>query len=808
MPAEDRNAPQDLRGLAHDTLRAFLGIYHERRIRTAAPGAEPGEWLNVYPPRTEDAEACGGYTPLSGVDLDRPMAAHLGILRYGRRGRTYRRFRFMAFDLDAKTVSAAQVAADAELLTAALRAEGIEPVPADSGPTGGVHLWTGCAETVDPNTVYRINAAAKRLCPSLDPSPLGNVKDGLVRPPGAAHRSGGYSTLTRHTPAEAAHLLGAGSAPAEAFERLAVRLETLAAALPTPEPGPDQTPPQLPPGAPPQTGADPYGHDGRRVPPSIAARGPRVRPVVRDAAGCPRLDMPWRPLSARTLRSLHRSPRRREDHSALKHAAARGMAMSGWTQAEGLMAVRDQQATPALEWLRSERQSDGSRRPRSAQETETLWERVWWLAVEDASRMPRRPEDDGRQVTESDEVRTAVADLFARMQAAGAARWLRQSGPADCAVLLALAWLMLTSGSVDISANIRRVGVLAGYSGQTAAQALWRLHRDGWILFTEEAQRRAGKARRVTLATSHECPEHDLHRCAVYAVSPVHTGSDRTGTPPPPARPGFSAPPSPAAVWDALTHYQAGLWHDLGHHAARTLWTLKALRTATLPRLVEATGYRPLTVLKHMSRLQSLQLVTARSRRRGETVYAATSRSLYEAGQETGSADRTAHLATTARIDQAQHEWWAAEEEFCSLPHDERPARVAPDQTVIPGMDPRGRAYPRDEDGRADHARARQIEAQRINATGLLARARELARTGALIDPAHLTPTAEATRSTAGPLGRRAAIASRYSCPHCHARPGDRCVIPSAAGDRPAARWHAARRRRAQAQADDVQAGR
>ncbi|MFE7664734.1 hypothetical protein [Streptomyces celluloflavus] len=727
-------------------------VYPERKVRAAA--GRPGAWLNEYPSHVEDTDARGGYVPHQGMDLDRPVAVHLGIRQWRRKGRPYR-FRFVAFDCDAKKVSAAQATADAELLADAARAEGIGPVPAASGSPGGIHVWTGCAETVDPSVVYRINAAAQQLCPSLDEAPLANVTDGLVRPPGAAHRNGGYSRLTAHTVEEAVRLLGPDSAPAAAFERLAVRLEAMAAALPAAAVVPDTdsagpadagTSVEAPPTARPQA----TGHGGRRVPPSITARGPRIRAIVSDADGCPRLDMPWRPLGEKAVRGLCRQLGRRDDHSAHKHAPARSMALAGWTQAEGLAVVRDAESSPALEWLRSERLATGGRRPRTAEETERLWSRVWWLAVEDAARMPRRPEDDGRH-GEADDVRQAVASLLARMQAAGAGRWLRESGPADAAILFGLSWLMMLAGTTDVSANVRRLGVLAGYSAQTASQALWRLQRDGWIAFTAEAERRAGKARRVTLATRHECPDHHRHRCAIYQapdnVSADHTGSDRSGTPAPPPPPSVSV----ESLRAVLTHQQADVWHHLGHHCGRTFWAIKTLRRRRLADLMAATGYSRRTTVRHLQELQALQLVTHGPRRRGAPTYVATGRSLYEAAREIGTADRVAQLATTARIDQEVHAWWTAEEAHRSLPYKDRPHRPGPDQTVIPGMDPRGRAYPRTAEGRPDHLRARLIEAQRIGAVGILLHAQELAATGQLIDPVYLSPTGA---TPAKPVGR------------------------------------------------------
>ncbi|NWF30858.1 hypothetical protein HW130_32210 [Streptomyces sp. PKU-EA00015] len=758
---------QDERAQAHRTLTTVLAELYPRTVVRAAAGV-PGAWQNAYPP--EQA------VPVEGMDLDRPVAVHLAV--HYRRGHG-RRFRFIAFDCDAKTAGAEQAAADARLLSNAAEAEGIPAVPAASGTPGGVHVWTGCVEGVAPAVARRINDAAARLCPSLDKAPLANPQEGLMRPPGAAHRNGRRSTLTAHTAEEAVNLLGPDSAPAEAFERLAVRLETLAAERTAVPDADDET----------STGT---------VPPSIRQRGPRLRRIVEDEAGCPKVDAPWRPLGERALKGLRRPLSRRDDHSAYKHAPARSMALAGWTQAEGLAVVRDAALSPALEWLRSERQDDGRRRPRAAEETERLWARVWSLAVEDAARMPRRPEDDGRGAPS--EVQQAVADLFVRMRAAGPARWSRESGPADAATLHALAYVMLLAGTTDVSANIRRLGVLAGYTYQTAALALLRLIKDGWLTITAEAERRAGKARRVTLATSHECTDDHRHRCAIYTapedVSPVHLGSDRSGTPPALAPRDSSS----SHLRSALTHHQADVWHEAGHHAARTLWTLRTKGPCTVTDLMKATDYTRRTIRRHLHRFTEDQLTTTKTNRRGETTYTATDRALHQAVRKPQNVDRMAALAVAYRVEEAAHEWLTAEEAHRSLPYRERPRRALADQTVIPGMDPRGRAYPRMVNGRPDHARARRIEAQRIGAVEMLAHAQQLTRTGQLLDLPHLSATG-ANQQSAHRSGGRAVIPSRAGCPHCHANPGERCMTWGVRGGRPAARWHVARRRAAQAQA-------
>ncbi|WP_329151190.1 hypothetical protein OG275_38200 (plasmid) [Streptomyces niveus] len=769
-----------MRSQAHRTLSRFLAeLYPEKRVRAALGRA--GVWLNSYPPEL--------YVPVAGMDLDRPVAVHLAPRTKGRR-----RFRFVTFDCDAKQeVTAAQAAADAALLAQAAQAEGISAVPTASGSPGGIHVWTGCVEGVAPAVVSRINTAAARLCPSLDKAPLANAAHGVVRPPGAAHRAGGYSTLTAHTVDEAIKALGADSAPARAFERLALRLEAIAAELPAATAAEAEPVPGL-------ADAPTRGHQAPTVPPSIRRRGPRVRRIVADSTGRPRIDTPWRPLGHKAARGLSRRPGRRDDHSAFKHAPARSMALAGWTEAEGLALVRDAQSSPALEYLRTERHGN-VRRPRDEDDTRRLWARVWSLAVEDAARMPRRPEDDGRH-GEAGDAQRAVADLMTRMQTAGPARWSRQSGPADAAILHALALLMLLSNSTDISADVRRVGLLAGYTAQTASVAMWRLIADGWITVTAEAERRAGKARRVTLAVSHECTDHHRHRCAIYSptdhVSPDHMGSDRSGTRAAPAP--LSA--SVESLRAVLAHQQADVWHHLGHHAARTLWTLQQRGRCTPTDLMGATSYSRRATLSHLHRLTALQMVTTGPSRRGEPTYrVSTVRSPYEAAQEVGTAGRMAALAARYRTDQAVSDWWAAEETYRSLPYAQRSPRVAADQTVLPGMDPRGRAYPRTPDRRPDHDAARRIEAERIGAPGIAEHAQQLARAGQLIDLPRLTATGAETNQPApqpARTARRAAIASRYHCPYCAAAPGERCVVGGTQRRfklPPASRWHSERRR-------------
>jgi len=107
-----------------------------------------------------------------------------------------RRFRLLAFDLDAKTAGAAAGAErDAGTIAALATEVGLDPVVCQSGPTGGRHVWIGLAESVDAELVATLARLARHLCPTLDLAPLSNPVTGGVRPPGSPHRAGGRSTV-------------------------------------------------------------------------------------------------------------------------------------------------------------------------------------------------------------------------------------------------------------------------------------------------------------------------------------------------------------------------------------------------------------------------------------------------------------------------------------------------------------------------------------------------------------------------------------------------------------------------------------
>ena len=129
-----------------------------------------------------------GHRRVDGDEPAQPWAVYLAG--------TDRRFRLLCFDLDAKSAGSAPAAArDADVLCGLLHDVGLDAVVCESGPTGGRHVWTALAESVDAETVATLARLARHVCPSLDLSPLSNAATGCVRPPGAPHRAGGRSTV-------------------------------------------------------------------------------------------------------------------------------------------------------------------------------------------------------------------------------------------------------------------------------------------------------------------------------------------------------------------------------------------------------------------------------------------------------------------------------------------------------------------------------------------------------------------------------------------------------------------------------------
>jgi hypothetical protein len=139
---------------------------------------------------------------------------------YGDRGET----RLLAADFDVKRAAArgavdpvAQVAADAAALAELVRSCGGRGF-GDISPNGGRHAYVIWAAPLPYADMRRVALALARRFPSLDPSPMLGRENGIIRPPGSRHRSGGHQELT--TPLEHAQRCAAQPCGPVVWERL------------------------------------------------------------------------------------------------------------------------------------------------------------------------------------------------------------------------------------------------------------------------------------------------------------------------------------------------------------------------------------------------------------------------------------------------------------------------------------------------------------------------------------------------------------------------------------------------------------
>ena len=133
--------------------------------------------------------------------------------------------RCLSADFDVSRGGRAQVDQDAARF-AALFARCGGATFADESPNGGRHVYAPLLEPVPFTDARRVALALTALFPSLDPSPLLNLTEGCIRPPGAVHKTGGEQRLT--TAFSAAQDVAVTKNPPTVWVRL---LETIAPQL-------------------------------------------------------------------------------------------------------------------------------------------------------------------------------------------------------------------------------------------------------------------------------------------------------------------------------------------------------------------------------------------------------------------------------------------------------------------------------------------------------------------------------------------------------------------------------------------------
>lgn len=138
--------------------------------------------------------------------------------------------RILVIDLDSGKAGHEAVHRDAAAIRELLRAAGGEAI-SDESPSGGWHLYVPFTEPIGFHDARDLALALAARTPTMDPSPNQNLTDGLIRPPGSVHPSGGRQVL--HGPLDRAHRLASIGNPHQVLDRLRVLLAAELAAVST-----------------------------------------------------------------------------------------------------------------------------------------------------------------------------------------------------------------------------------------------------------------------------------------------------------------------------------------------------------------------------------------------------------------------------------------------------------------------------------------------------------------------------------------------------------------------------------------------
>jgi len=119
--------------------------------------------------------------------------------------------RVLVVDLDSSRGGVDAVRRDAAAVRELVRAAGGRVIT-DESPSGGMHVYVPFDTPIGFGQARDLALALAARTPTMDPSPNQNLTDGLIRPPGSVHPSGGHQVL-HGTLTDAHHLASTGNPP-------------------------------------------------------------------------------------------------------------------------------------------------------------------------------------------------------------------------------------------------------------------------------------------------------------------------------------------------------------------------------------------------------------------------------------------------------------------------------------------------------------------------------------------------------------------------------------------------------------------
>ncbi len=267
-------------------------------------------------------------------------------------------------------------------------------------------------------------------------------------------------------------------------------------------------------------------------------------------------------------------------------ATALAAANAGWTE----RAWREVLHGSALsDWAQLQHRKGGGRRARNPPDVEHRLTASWTKATRRAAERPA--------VADAPSVRAELAALLAAADH-NPGTWRGAAGVTDRAVLAAVVDIAAAAATLTPSASTRQLSEAANISPATAAVALHRLRRHGWLRLEQPAAgTHAGTWRLLRPDTVQQPPpavEHALEALPPRPVIP--TGGS-------------------ARAHDTFTHTIHG---GLGRVAARIFDALDdgAYGGLTTGQLAALTGLHPRTITRHLTGLQATGLATVGDRGR------------------------------------------------------------------------------------------------------------------------------------------------------------------------------------------------
>ena len=612
---------------------ALTGRVSPRDVVRVAVADGAGRPQNLYPL----------LAPIDGPAPQLPWAVPLTD-RHGQ-------FHLIAFDLDLSHGDG-NVIRDTQQLTAWLNQLHIEHSVAQSGPSGGRHVWLSLTVPAAAELVSNLAEYAAAALPTLDLSALKNAAWGSMRPPGAPHRSGGHSIILSSTNEPLSPVVTLGQL---------TRLTALIAAV-----GAAHQP---------------------RCEPQIS-----TTPLPVDVDGHRHLPGQRRTLPPGSARALQAEP---ADASAAAFTILLGAVRAHWHLAD-IVAVIDQ---PGLEHIRSERRP-GGRDLRSPRERQRLLARQWEKAVDAVQRTPQNAPaitDDPTFAGRAAAITGQIQTVQIRADAAPG-RWSTRTGPAARRVLDALCVLALAAVSASVEADIRRLSKITGLGRETVRLRLRQLAGDGWISLT-----RAAGGRRGHVWIINQMPSPPGQTSYPQASQLARS----QGVPPP--------PPLRSSWQIKLQNRLDDQAHDvftpvgLGHAAGQlyAAMTTSAMDTEELSARLHRTAEQTTALLNDLLAVNLVVRNVHGWRRTDKDRRTSVARHL-------GVLGTLANRQGRYEQERTLWAWWCDELDWMRLPRNDpgkrRRGRLAVGQLTIDGSRCHGR-YPRDARGRGDHRAAATLAA-------------------------------------------------------------------------------------------------